>query len=57
MDEIQGKIEVKRKEIQVEKDAAKKAELQNDLQVLLIKRQVEFLRARIKQLKNKVEGV
>lgn len=55
MDEIQGKIEVKRKEIQVEKDAAKKAELQNDLQVLLIKRQVEFLRARIKQLKNKVE--
>ena len=37
MSEIQGEIEVKRKEIQVETDANKKAELQSELQILLIK--------------------
>lgn len=51
MSEIQGKIEVKRKQIQVEKDANKKAELQNELQVLLIKKQIETLKNRIDQMK------
>lgn len=51
MSEIQGKIEVKRKQIQVEKDATKKSELQNELQILLIKKQIESLKNRIDQMK------
>ena len=51
MSEIQGEIEVKRKEIQVETDANKKAELQSELQILLIKKQIESLKNRIDQMK------
>lgn len=50
MSEIQGEIEVKRKQIQVEKDAIKKDDLQNELQVLLIKKQIETLKNRIDQI-------
>ena len=46
----QGKIEVKGKQIQVEKDATKKAELQNEMQVFLIKKQIETLKNRISQI-------
>ena len=47
MSEIQGKIEIKKKQIQVEKDSTRKAEYQNQLQKLLIKKQIEDLKKRL----------
>lgn len=50
MDEIQGKIEIKRKQIQVEKDSTQKAEYQKQLQKLLIKKQIEDLKKRLERI-------
>ena len=47
MSETQGKIEIKRKQIQVERDSVKKSKCQKQLQRLLIKEQIEDLKKRL----------
>ena len=51
MDNLDDKIAVKRKQIEVENDPNKKAEYNNQLQKLLIKKQIKVLQNRIEQLK------
>ena len=48
MNEIQGKIEIKRKQIQVEKDSVKKSEYQKQLQRLLIKKEIRPFSSKIR---------
>ena len=51
-DEINGKIAVKQKEISVEQNPNKKAELQKDLQVLNLRMQIISFQNRIEQIRN-----
>jgi|GEM_PF-6151166 len=46
----QDRIFVKNAELQVEKDATKRAQLQRDLEILNIRKQIEAL-------KNKIQGI
>ncbi len=50
--EIEGKIQVKQKEISVERDPSKKANLEKELQILNIRKQINFFRDKITQLRN-----
>lgn len=52
MNDLSADIAIKQKEIQVENDVTKKAELQKQLQVLQIRKQIEGLRQRIDQIRN-----
>jgi hypothetical protein len=47
MSEIQGKIEIKKKQIEFEKDSVKKSEYQKQLQKLFIKKQIADLKKRL----------
>jgi len=51
MDDLNDKIAVKRKQIEVENDPDKKAEYNKQLQKLLIKKQIKVLQNRIEQLR------
>lgn len=51
MEDINGQILVKSKEVEVEKDAKKKALLQNQLQILQIRKQIIGLQQRIDNLR------
>tara|TARA_R110000823_G_scaffold313466_2_gene441169 strand:- start:2714 stop:2869 length:156 start_codon:yes stop_codon:yes gene_type:complete len=51
MDNLDDKIAVKRKQIEVENDPNKKAEYNKQLQKLLIKKQIKSLRNRLEQIK------
>jgi hypothetical protein len=51
MDNLDDKIAVKRKQIEVENDPNKKALFNKQLQKLVIKKQIKFLQNRIEQLK------
>lgn len=46
---IDSKIQLKIKQIQLEKDNEKKRKYQNDLEVLKLKKDIELLKNRIKQ--------
>lgn len=46
---IDAKIQLKIKQIQLEKDNEKKRKYQNDLEVLKLKKDIELLKNRIKQ--------
>jgi len=46
---IDSKIQLKIKQIQLEKDYDKKRKYQNDLEVLKLKKDIELLKNRIKQ--------
>jgi len=50
--DIGAKIEVKRKEISVEKDFNRKAKLQKELQILELRKQIISFKERIEQIKN-----
>jgi hypothetical protein len=50
MDDLDDKIAVKRKQIEVENDPKKKAEFNKQLQKLLIKKEIKALQKRIEQL-------
>ncbi len=54
MDEndINGKLAVKQKEISVEKNPERKSRLQQELQILNWRKQIEFFKNKITQLKN-----
>lgn len=45
---LDAKIAVKNKEIQVEKDQNKRAEYQRDLEILNLRKQIEAIRVQIK---------
>jgi hypothetical protein len=49
---INGKIAVKQKEISVEQDPNKKAKLNNDLQILNLRKQIISFQERIEQIRN-----
>ena len=49
---IEGKIQVKQKEISVERDPTKKANLEKELQILNSRKQLNFSREKITQLRN-----
>lgn len=49
--DINAKIAVKQKEVSVEKDPNKKARLQNELQILIFRKQIEDIKVKIKRLK------
>ena len=51
MNDLDDKIAVKRKQIEVENDPNKKINYNKQLQKLLIKKQIKSLRNRIEQLK------
>lgn len=44
---IDGKIAIKNKEIQVEKDPNKKAQFQRELEILNLRKQIEILKSKI----------
>lgn len=50
--ELEGKIQVKQKEISVERDPTKKANLEKELQILNFRKQINFFRDKITQLRN-----
>jgi hypothetical protein len=50
METIDDKIRVKQVQIQVERDPAKKQDLQKDLQKLLLTKEIEQIRNRIEQI-------
>lgn len=45
--DIEGRIQIKNKEIQFETDPNKKAELQRDLEILNLRKQIETLKDKI----------
>lgn len=49
--DVNGKIAVKQKEISVEIDSNKKTEMQKELQILLLRKEINFARQKIKQIK------
>lgn len=49
--DVNGKIAVKQKEISVELDSNKKTEMQKELQVLLLRKEINFAMQKIKQIK------
>ena len=51
-DNLEAKIAVKNKEIQVETDPNKKAQFQRDLEILNLRKQIEFLRDKIELKRN-----
>lgn len=55
MDEnnLDGRIAIKQKEIQVERDPNKKRQLQNDLEILNLRKQIERLRDKIRLKQNR----
>jgi hypothetical protein len=50
MDDINAKILVKQKQVQVEQDAEKKAEYQKQLKVLMIRKRIVDLQDRIERI-------
>jgi len=52
MDDINGKILVKQKQVQVEQDVDKKAEYQKQLKVLMIRKRIIDLQDRIENINN-----
>lgn len=50
MEDLDDKIAVKRKQVEVENDPDKKAEYNKQLQKLMIKKQIKSLQKRIEQL-------
>lgn len=50
--EINAKIEVKRKEISVENDFNRKTKLQKELQILELRKQINSFQERIEQIRN-----
>lgn len=54
MDEnnINGKIQLKQKEISIENDPEKKSKLQRELQILNFRKQIDFYRNKINQIRN-----
>lgn len=50
--DINGKISLKQKEISVEQDPNKKAKLNNDLQILNLRKQIISFQQRIEQIRN-----
>lgn len=50
--DINGKIAVKQKEISVEQDPNKRAKLNNDLQILNLRKQIITFQKRIEQIRN-----
>ena len=50
--EINGKIAIKRKEIEIETDPNKKSEMDRELQILNMRKQIFFFQNKIKQIKN-----
>ncbi len=51
-DDINGKISVKQKEISIEQNPNKKAKLNNDLQILNLRKQIITFQKRIEQIRN-----
>jgi hypothetical protein len=51
VNDIEGRIQIKNKEIQFEKEPNKKAELQRDLEILNLRKQIEALKDRIALIK------
>lgn len=49
--DVDGKIAVKQKEISVALDSNKKTEMQKELQILLLRKEINFARQKIKQIK------
>lgn len=45
---LEGRIAIKQKEAQVEQDPNRKAQLQRDLEILNLRKQIEYLRDKIK---------
>lgn len=56
MDEndINGKIQLKQKEISIEKDPEKKSRLQQELQILNFRNQIDFYRNKITQIRSRL---
>ncbi|VXB18662.1 hypothetical protein FLAVO9AF_120020 [Flavobacterium sp. 9AF] len=50
--EIEGKIQVLQKEISVTTDPVKKSILQKELQILNFRKQIDFCKNKIKQIRN-----
>lgn len=50
--ELQGKIQVKKTEIFAQKDPQKKSRLQQELQILNFRKQIDFYKNKITQIKN-----
>lgn len=48
--DINAKIAVKQKEVSVEQDPNRKSQLQNELQILIFRKQIEDIKAKIKRL-------
>ena len=48
--DINGKIALKQKEVSIEKDPNRKAQLQNELQILNFRKQIEEIKLKIKRL-------
>lgn len=49
--ELNGKIALKQKEISIERDSQKKANLQKELQILNFRKQIDFYRSKINQIR------
>lgn len=47
--DLNNKIQLKTKQIQLEKDYEKRKKYQNDLEVLKLKKEIELLKSRIQQ--------
>ena len=50
--DINGKISVKKQQINVEQDPVTKARLQKELQILNFRKEINFYKDKIKQIKN-----
>lgn len=50
IEDINGKISIKQQEINLEKDQKRKYELQNQLQILNIRKQIEMLKTKIQRM-------
>lgn len=53
--ELEGKIQVKQKEISVENDPVKKSNLQKELQILNFRKQINFYKNKITQIRNTMQ--
>lgn len=53
--EITGKINIKRVEISNERDPNKKMELQRELEILNLRKQIIFIQGKITQIKNSIK--
>ncbi|WP_158615141.1 hypothetical protein [Flavobacterium sp. GSP27] len=50
--EINGKISIKQREIAVERDTNKKSDMDQELQILYMRKQIIFFQNKITQIKN-----